>query len=313
MAGFQSVVPAVVGGAVEYASNQSANRQAQDDRAAQLEAARRQRAFEREQQIAARQAEIQARREEREYQRRLQLETYQREQEAYARQVAEQRAAEERQRAAEQAAYEREIAAERQLQQEAFERQRAAEQAAYERELAAQQQLEREAFEREQAAFERQRLAEEAAYARELEMQQVLAREAFERELALERERTRRALEIYEAETPPLEADPGLVRERLSTLEARAEDRATRAQDLAAEQASARARAASAGISGGGTAKAIQRNLIDRSRKSGERAEARFQIRLDEQDKRHARNLLEAENRRRRAMLGLEAQLETRV
>jgi Zn-dependent metalloprotease len=254
MAGFQSVVPAVVGGAVEYASNQSANRQAQADRAAQLEAARRQRAFEREQQIAARQAEIQARREERAYQRRLQLEAHQLEQQAYAQQVADQRAAEERQRAAEQAAFER-----------------------------------------------------------ELEMQRLLEREAFERELALERERTRRAREIYEAENPAVEADPGLVRERLSTLEARAEDRATRAQDLAAEQASARARAAAAGITGGGTAKAIQRNLIDRSRKSGERAETRFQIRLDEQDKRHARNLLEAENRRRRAMLGLEAQLETRV
>lgn len=291
MAGFQSVIPAVVGGAVNYANTRTEARQAQDDRAAQLEAARRQRAFEREQQIAARQAEIQARREEREYQRRLQLEAYQREQEAYARQVAEQRAAEERQRAAEQAAYEREIAAERQLEREAFEREKAAE----------------------QAAFERQRVAEEAAYERELEMQQQLEREAFERELELERERTRRAREIYEAETPSLEADPGLVRERLSTLEARAEDRATRTQDLAAEQASARARAASAGITGGGTAKAIQRNLVDRSRKSGERAEARFQIRLDEQDKRHARNLLEAENRRRRAMLGLEAQLETRA
>jgi colicin import membrane protein len=232
MAGFQSVVPAVVGGAVDYAKTHQQTAQARVDRAAQMEAARRQRAFEREQQIAQRQAEIQARREEREYQRRLQLEAYQREQ---------------------------------------------------------------------------------AASERELEMQRQLEREAFERELELERERTRRAREIYEAENPPAEADPGLVRERLSTLEAHAEDRATRAQELAAEQASARARAASAGITGGGTAKAIQRNLIDRSRKSGERAETRFQIRLDEQDKRHERNLLDAENRRRRAMLGLETQLQSRA
>ncbi len=287
MAGFQSVVPAVVGGAVSYANTRTEASQASGDRAAQLEAARRQRAFEREQQIAQRQAEIQARREEREYQRRLQLEAYQREQDAA-------RVAYER----EQAAYERELAD----QQAAEERRLAAEQAAYERELAAKRLLEQEAHEREQAAYER-----------ELAMQLQLEREAFEREQALERERTRRAREIYEAEFPPIEADPGLVRERLTTLEAQAEDRQTRARDLAAGQASARAQAAASGISGGGTAKAIQRSLIDRSRKTGERAEARFRIRMDEQDKRHARNLLDAENRRRRAMLGLEAQLESRA
>jgi hypothetical protein len=265
MAGFQSVVPAVVGGAVKYAESRDSAQQAEAARAADLEAARRQRAWEREQQIAQRQAEIQRRREEREYQRRLQLEAYQREQEAAR------------------------IAHER-------------EQAAYERELQAQQ-----------AAEASRRAAEEAARQRDFELQRQLEQEAFERELELERERTRRAREIYEAETPPLEADPGLVRERLTTLAARAEDRQTRAQELAQTTAAARARAASAGISGGGTAKAIQRNLIDRNRKAGARAGARFQIRLDEQDKRHARNLLEAENRRRRAMLGLETQLESRA
>ncbi|MBK1699247.1 hypothetical protein [Rhodovibrio salinarum] len=199
MAGFQSVVPAVVGGAVNYASSQADARQARADRAAQLEAARQQR------------------------------------------------------------------------------------------------------------AWERQQAREEQAHQRRMEQ------EAFERELALERARTQRAREIYEAELPAFEADPGLVRERLDTLEARAEARETRAQELAAAQASARASAASAGITGGGTAKAIQRNLIDRSQASGAHDETRYQIRLDAQDKRHAQNLLEAENRRRRAMLGLEMQLEPRA
>ena len=199
MAGFQSVVPAVVGGAVKYASTRSDAAQAQADTAAQLEAARRQRAWERQQAQAAR-------------------------------------------------------------------------------------------------AHERR-----------------MAEEAFEREVALERERTQRAREIYNAENPPPEADPGLVAERLSTLEEQAAARDERKRDLAASQAEARARAAAAGITGGGTAKAIQRNLIDRSRKRGERVESKFQIRLNEQDKRHAKNLLEAENRRRRAMLGLETQLERRA
>ena len=199
MAGFQSVVPAVVGGAVSYANSRNEARQAQDDRAAQLEAARRQRAWERQQAAAAR-------------------------------------------------------------------------------------------------AHERR-----------------MAQEAFDREVALERERTRRAREIYAAENPPAEADPGLVAERLSTLEDQAAARETRAHDLASARAEARARAASAGITGGGTAKAIQRNLIDRSRKTGTREETGFKIRLQEQDKRHARNLLDAENRRRRAMLGLETQLERRA
>jgi hypothetical protein len=198
MAGFQSVVPAVVGGAVNYANTRQEASQARADTAAQMEAARRQRAWEREQAEANR-------------------------------------------------------------------------------------------------AHERR-----------------LAEEAHAREVALERERTRRAREIYAAENPPAEADPGLVAERLSTLENRAAARQSRTRDLATAQAEARARAASAGITGGGTAKAIQRNLIDRSRKRGQQDEAKFQIRLEEQDKRHAKNLLDAENRRRRAMLGLETQLESR-
>jgi hypothetical protein len=160
---------------------------------------------------------------------------------------------------------------------------------------------------RRQRAWQRQQA--QAARAHERRM----AEEAFQREVALERERTRRAREIYDAENPAPEADPTLVAERLETLEDREAARDKRAQDVAADQAAARARAASAGITGGGTAKAIQRNLLDRSRKRGERTETKFQIRLDEQDKRHARNLLDAENRRRRAMLGLETQLERRA
>ncbi|MBK1671172.1 hypothetical protein CKO28_24510 [Rhodovibrio sodomensis] len=199
MAGFQSVVPAVVGGAVNYASTQSEARQAQSAQAANLEAARRQRAWERQQAQAAR-----------DHERRM-------------------------------------------------------------------------------------------------------AEEAFAREVALERERTRRAREIYDAENPPAEADPGLVADRLNTLEEQAAARDTRARELAQSKAQARARAAAAGITGGGTAKAIQRNLIETSRKSGERAETQYRIRLDAQDKRHARNLLDAENRRRRAMLGLETQMEPRA
>jgi hypothetical protein len=139
-----------------------------------------------------------------------------------------------------------------------------------------------------------------------------MAQAQFDRELALERERTRRAWEIYGIENPPAEAEPGLVRQRLDTLADRQEARGDRRQALAAAQASARTRAAASGSSGGTSAKAIQRNLIETSKADGRRQEQRFAARLQEQDKRHARNLLDAENRRRRAILGLTGQLEPR-
>lgn len=208
-----------------------------------------------------------------------------------------------------QAAYARQLDAERR--QRAFER----EQIARKQQLDLRMAREARAHETALAHANLQReQAHEAALAQaQFEHQQTLEQAAFERELALERERTQRAREIYEAETPPLEADPGLVRARLDTLNARAGARAERARELASAQAAQRASAAARGVGGGTSARAIQRNLIDASARAGAREEAGFTARLDEQDRRHARNLLDAENRRRRAILGLEAQLEPRA
>lgn len=138
-------------------------------------------------------------------------------------------------------------------------------------------------------------------------------RARFARQTAREDELWRRRLKASEEIADmPVDPDPKLVAERTRTLQEREEARQARTVELEEAQGAQRARAASRGIAGSGSARAIQRNLLARGAEDAAAEETRFQLRLDDIDRRQRQNLLETTERRRRAILGLDGQFETR-